>query len=288
MIDNEFFDGFEEPTETAETSVESENTENAVESEGNQQPAESEQVGETANPQETPQRRQYTPEERASYSFRKQLNKQRNKYEGQYNQLQTQYNQLLDRLDRLEHPEKYQPLNRQQFQDDDSYIDAIVQQRFDNMWTQKLEEVQNRYNEQARANEEVTAYRNRANDNVKKLFKTPESEKQYRDAVNIALQNGLGELIDQDKETAKFIMRSDFGPKIVYELATKPELVEEMFADSVTDMDRQFKIRQLEDRIRAEMAPKPQVIGKPGIQQETTRGSIFDSDESVLNFLRTH
>ena len=38
------------------------------------------------------------------------------------------------------------------------------------------------------------------NENVKKLFKTPESEKQYRDAIGIALQNGLGELIDSDKE----------------------------------------------------------------------------------------
>lgn len=289
MIENEFFDGFEEPTENAETSVESENTENAVESEGNQQPAESEQVGETANPQETtPQRRQYTPEERAQYSFRKQLNKQRSKYETQYSQLQDQYNQLLQRLDKLENPEKYQPLNRQQFQDDDSYIDALVQQRFDNMWNTKLQEAQQRYAEQSKQNQEVQAYKTRQDDNVKKLFKTPESEKQYREAIAVALQNGLGDVIDSDKEVAKFIMRSDFGPKILYEMATKPELVEEMFADNVTDMDRQFKIRQMEDRIRSELAPKPQVIGKPGIQQETTRGSIFDSDDSILAYLRTH
>ena len=270
-----------ENTEVETTANVNPETEVAAEDQAPSTSSEENISGEKAN------HREYTPEERAAYSFRRQLAKQRDKYEKNYVP-RDQYEQLLQRIEKLENPEKFRPQTREQFGSDDDYIDYLVQQRFDNMWTQKLEEVQNRYNEQARANEEVTAYRNRANDNVKKLFKTPESEKQYRDAVNVALQNGLGELIDQDKETAKFIMRSDFGPKIVYELATKPELVEEMFADSVTDMDRQFKIRQLEDRIRAELAPKPQVIGKPGIQQETTRGSIFDSDESVLNFLRTH
>lgn len=270
-----------ENTEVETTANVNPETEVAAEDQAPSTSSEENISGEKAN------HREYTPEERAAYSFRRQLAKQRDKYEKNYVP-RDQYEQLLQRIEKLENPEKFRPQTREQFGSDDDYIDYLVQQRFDNMWAQKLEEVQNKYDEQARANEEVTAYRNRANDNVKKLFKTPESEKQYRDAVNIALQNGLGELIDQDKETAKFIMRSDFGPKIVYELATKPELVEEMFADSVTDMDRQFKIRQLEDRIRAELAPKPQVIGKPGIQQETTRGSIFDSDESVLNFLRTH
>lgn len=283
MIDNESLDGSEEQVETAEISTGTEETTGAVENEESQQSSVSEQVGETANP-----KRQYTPEERASYSFRKQLNKQKAKYENQYGQLQNQYNELLERLNRLEHPEQYQPLNRSQFQDDDSYINALVEDRFNQVWNKQLEEAQKRYEERNRQDQEVTTYRNKAEENVKKLFKTPEAEKQYRDAINVALQNGLGEVIDQDKEVSKYIMRSEYGPKLLYELATKPQLVEEMFADNVTDMDRQFRIREMENRIRAEAAPKPPVIGKPGLQQETTRGSIFDSDDSILAYLRTH
>ena len=128
-------------------------------------------------------RKTYSKEEQAAYSFRKQLGKQRAKYENQYGQLQEQYNQLLQRLDKLENPDKYAPLNRGQFQDDDSYIDALVQQRFDNMWNQKLQEYQQRYQEQSRQDQEVQAYKARQDDNVKKLFKTPEAEKQYKDAV---------------------------------------------------------------------------------------------------------
>lgn len=232
--------------------------------------------------------REYTPEERASYSFRKQLNKQKAKYEGQYNNLQAQYNELLERLNRLENPDKYAPLNRGQFQDDDSYIDALVQQRFDNMWNQRLQEAQKRYQEQAQQDQEVQAYKSRQDGNVKKLFKTPEAEKQYREAIGIALQNGLGDLIDSDKEIAQYIMRSDMGPKILYEMAMKPDIVSEMFSDNVTPMDRQFKIRELENNLRASMVTQAPVIGKPGVKSQASAGSIFDSDDSILNYLRTH
>ena len=264
--------------------VENSQTETPAEETAQQTVSEERNVDEKGNPKRT-----YSKEEQAAYSFRKQLGKQRAKYEDQYSQLQQQYTALLERLDRLENPEKYAPLNRGQFQDDDSYIDALVQQRFDNMWNQKLYEAQQRYSEQAKQDQEVQAYKTRQDGNVKKLFKTPEAEQQYRQAIGTALQNGLGELIDSDKDVAQYIMRSDLGPKILYEFATNPKEVEKMFNEGVTEMDRQFMIRDLENRLRSEITkPAMPVIGKPGVQAEAKPGSIFDSDDSILNYLRTH
>ena len=264
--------------------VESSQTETPAEETAQQTVSEERNVDEKGNPKRT-----YSKEEQAAYSFRKQLGKQRAKYEDQYSQLQQQYNALLERLDRLENPDKYAPLNRSQFQDDDSYIDALVQQRFDNMWNQKLYEAKQRYSEQAKQDQEVQAYKSRQDGNVKKLFKTPEAEQQYKQAIGTALQNGLGELIDSDKDVAQYIMRSDLGPKILYEFATNPKEVEKMFNEGVTEMDRQFMIRDLENRLRSEITkPAMPVIGKPGVQAEAKPGSIFDSDDSILNYLRTH
>lgn len=264
--------------------VENSQTETPAEETAQQTVSEERNVDEKGNPKRT-----YSKEEQAAYSFRKQLGKQRAKYEDQYSQLQQQYTALLERLDRLENPEKYAPLNRGQFQDDDSYIDALVQQRFDNMWNQKLYEAKQRYSEQAKQDQEVQAYKSRQDGNVKKLFKTPEAEQQYRQAIGTALQNGLGELIDSDKDVAQYIMRSDLGPKILYEFATNPKEVEKMFNEGVTEMDRQFMIRDLENRLRSEITkPAMPVIGKPGVQAEAKPGSIFDSDDSILNYLRTH
>ena len=264
--------------------VENSQTETPAEETAQQTVSEERNVDEKGNPKRT-----YSKEEQAAYSFRKQLGKQRAKYEDQYSQLQQQYNVLLERLDRLENPDKYAPLNRSQFQDDDSYIDALVQQRFDNMWNQKLYEAKQRYSEQAKQDQEVQAYKTRQDGNVKKLFKTPEAEQQYRQAIGTALQNGLGELIDSDKGVAQYIMRSVLGPKILYEFATNPKEVEKMFNEGVTEMDRQFMIRDLENRLRSEITkPAMPVIGKPGVQAEAKPGSIFDSDDSILNYLRTH
>ena len=264
--------------------VENSQTETPAEETAQQTVSEERNVDEKGNPKRT-----YSKEEQAAYSFRKQLGKQRAKYEDQYSQLQQQYTALLERLDRLENPDKYAPLNRGQFQDDDSYIDALVQQRFDNMWNQKLYEAQQRYSEQAKQDQEVQTYKTRQDGNVKKLFKTPEAEQQYRQAIGTALQNGLGELIDSDKDVAQYIMRSDLGPKILYEFATNPKEVEKMFNEGVTEMDRQFMIRDLENRLRSEITkPAMPVIGKPGVQAEAKPGSIFDSDDSILNYLRTH
>lgn len=264
--------------------VENSQTETPAEETAQQTVSEERNVDEKGNPKRT-----YSKEEQAAYSFRKQLGKQRAKYEDQYSQLQQQYTALLERLDRLENPDKYAPLNRGQFQDDDSYIDALVQQRFDNMWNQKLYEAQQRYSEQAKQDQEVQAYKTRQDGNVKKLFKTPEAEQQYRQAIGTALQNGLGELIDSDRDVAQYIMRSDLGPKILYEFATNPKEVEKMFNEGVTEMDRQFMIRDLENRLRSEITkPAMPVIGKPGVQAEAKPGSIFDSDDSILNYLRTH
>ena len=262
--------------------VENEQVESAAEESAQQT------VSEESNVVEKASHREYTPEERAAYSFRKQLAKQREKYEKNYVP-KDQYEQLLQRIEKLENPEKFQPLNRQQFQDDDSYIDALVQQRFDNMWNTKLQEAQQKYSEQARQEQEVQAYKSRQDENVKKLFKTPEAEKQYRDAIAVALQNGLGELVDSDREIAQYIMRSDLGPKILYEFATNPKEVENLFNDGVTEMDRQFKIRELENRLRSEInKPAMPVVGKPGMGAETKPGRIFDSDDSILAYLRTH
>ena len=264
--------------------VENSQTETPAEETVQQTVSEERNVDEKGNPKRT-----YSKEEQVAYSFRKQLGKQRAKYEDQYSQLQQQYNALLERLDRLENPDKYAPLNRGQFQDDDSYIDALVQQRFDNMWNQKLYEAQQRYSEQAKQDQEVQAYKTRQDGNVKKLFKTPEAEQQYRQTIGTALQNGLGELIDSDRDVAQYIMRSDLGPKILYEFATNPKEVEKMFSEGVTEMDRQFMIRDLENRLRSEITkPAMPVIGKPGVQAEAKPGSIFDSDDSILNYLRTH
>lgn len=224
--------------------------------------------------------------DKATWSFKHQLGKQKKKYESIINGWETKYNDLAARLAKLEQPER--PMTRDQFQTDDEFIDALVEQRFNNTWNAKLEEVQKKYEEQNRQAQEVNSYRTKAEENVKKLYNTPEAEKDYREKIQSALEMGLGDLIDEDKELAQYIIRSEVGPKIMYELATNQDAVRELF-ENTNPMDKQFKIREIESRIKNQMAkPAQPAIGRPGMAAETKPTSIFDDDERLREWLRTH
>lgn len=224
--------------------------------------------------------------DKATWSFKHQLGKQRKKYESQLKDWEAKYNDLAARLAKLEKPET--PMSRDQYQTDDEYIDALVQQRFDNTWNSKLMEAQKQYEEQQRRDAEVNSYRSRAEENVKKLYATPEAQADYREKIQSALDMGLGDLIDEDKDLAQYIIRSDVGPKIMYELATNQDMVKELF-ENTNSMDKQFKIREIESRIKNQMAkPKVAAVGRPGMAAETKPTSLFDDDERLREWLRTH
>ena len=224
--------------------------------------------------------------DKATWSFKHQLGKQRKKYESQLKDWEAKYNDLAARLAKLEKPET--PMSRDQYQTDDEYIDALVQQRFDNTWNSKLMEAQKQYEEQQRRDAEVSNYRSRAEENVKKLYATPEAQADYREKIQSALDMGLGDLIDEDKDLAQYIIRSDVGPKIMYELATNQDMVKELF-ENTNSMDKQFKIREIESRIKNQMAkPKVAAVGRPGMAAETKPTSLFDDDERLREWLRTH
>lgn len=224
--------------------------------------------------------------DKATWSFKHQLGKQRKKYESQLKDWEAKYNDLAARLAKLEKPET--PMSRDQYQTDDEYIDALVQQRFDNTWNSKLMEAQKQYEEQQRRDAEISNYRSRAEENVKKLYATPEAQADYREKIQSALDMGLGDLIDEDKDLAQYIIRSDVGPKIMYELATNQDMVKELF-ENTNSMDKQFKIREIESRIKNQMAkPKVAAVGRPGMAAETKPTSLFDDDERLREWLRTH
>lgn len=225
--------------------------------------------------------------DKATWSFKHQLGKQKKKYENIIQGWETKYNDLAARLEKLENPNGG-ALTRDQFQTDDDFINALVEQRFNDTWNAKLAEVQKQYEAQNKQNEEVNSFRSKAEENVKKLYNTPEAEKDYRDKIASALEMGLGDLIDEDPELAQYIIRSDIGPKIMYELATNQDSVRELF-ENTNSMDKQFKIRELESRIRNQMAkPVTPAVGRPGMAAETKPTSLFDDDERLREWLRTH
>lgn len=232
-------------------------------------------------------KRQYSDLEKAQYSFHKQFSKQKAKYE---KMLADQNKVWEERFDRLEHPEKYKKKTREDFSTDDEFIDHLVKQRFDKLMQEQVSKYETQQ-AQTREQEEVEAsYRDDIQERVKKLFNDEASLNDYHKVVDAALEKGLGKLITAvDPEVSMQIITSEYGPKIFYELAKNPSMVQDWFKEGRSTGYRQFMVSKLEDQFKNAKAPqqqvKPGIIGKPGIGLTKPKTNIFSSDKALLDFL---
>jgi hypothetical protein len=282
-----------EQVETAETSTSVENNNVAPQ-----------QENVTDKGTVTEQKPQYTDLEKAQYSFHKQFSKQKAKYEKQLAERDSQMKELMARLDKLENPAKYAPKTRDQFDNDDDFINDLVDTKVQAILAKRLEEYQKQDEEKQRQNEIETQYKNRVNDAVSKLYPDDASRAKYQETIDSALQDGLGDVLEQDEDLCKYIMLSPVGPKIMFELASNIDSVDSLFGEGTTPISRQFKIREIEAKLMASPAPtavpnnqtpaveqpKPKevkVVGQPGKQVGTaTKDDIFSNDEALIEFLR--
>ena len=240
--------------------------------------------------------------EKATYSFQKQLSKQRSKYE-------KQLSEMAERLQRLENPEKYRPKTRADFNgngEDDAYVNYLVEEKTKALFNAQIAAWQKEKEEEDARNLVDDEYRARAEENIKKLYPTPEAEQNFRNTVREAMDRGLGDLLDQDESLSNYILLSPMGPSIMYKLASSKEAVAKLFEGARSSMDLQFRIRDLEREIieenksksaqpntapsaqnQTQQALKPvKPIGKPGISRSEKK-DIFSDDKAMINFLRS-
>lgn len=235
-------------------------------------------------------KKQYSDLQKAQFSFHKQFSRQKQRYEAQLAERQRQFEELQARLDRLENPDKYRAKTRNDFSTDDEYIDHIVAQRFNKMMNEQMAAYNKQMSVQREQEEVENGYREAAQERVNKLYPDETSRAKYQKAIDDALEKGLGDLLDSDAKLAKYIIDSDYGPKILYELATNVNEVKNLF-ERGDEMDRQFKIRELEQRLKTQATQTQTVsrpvIGKPGSGTNTVNKSIYASTKSLLDFINS-
>lgn len=229
---------------------------------------------------------QYSDLEKAEYSFKKQLGKQKQKYESILADQKKAFASLQERLEKLENPDKYKEKFRENFKTDDEYIDYIVQQRMNKILDERDEKAMKDREQEAREEEA----REFIDKNIDSCFTTDEAKTDYYNTVKKAFDEGLEELMDKEKYCSEYIMRSPNGPRILYELAKDKEKVRQVYSQS-DPMSRLFELKMIE----RELLAKPQVekqnpnlqkaIGKPGMSKETTT-DIFSNKEDLKRFIR--
>ncbi len=245
-------------------------------------------------------RNQYSDLEKAQYSFHKQFARQKAKHDREIADLRKEFEKrLADELDKRDHPEKYRPKTRADFQYDDEYVDYLTEQRVNKVLDERVAAYQKEQERIAAQNEADEEYKQIVNESVKRIYNTPEAENDWRTKVGDAMQKGLGKMLDSDEDLSNFILTSPIGPKIMYELATNKKAVQDLFVMGTLPNgkviprsagDRMRKIEQLAEKLETVInnnkAPiQPQkALGKPGITKEVKK-DIWNDSKALLDMM---
>lgn len=240
---------------------------------------------------------QYSHEEQMTYSFKRQLAKQRSKHEQEIANLRAEFDKrLAEEIDKVKNPAKYAPKTRKDFEYDDDYVKYLANEQVNAALEAKIAEYQKQQEEEQRQAQVDAEYRNMLDQSVKSIYNTPEAEADWRAKVGEGMKAGLGSLIDSDQDLSNYIIFSPIGPKIMYELATNKKAVQDIFTIGTTPdgraiprspSDRMRKIEELAERlsrtdINNRQPAKP--IGKPGINKEVKK-DIFSDPKALLDMM---
>ena len=202
---------------------------------------------------------QYTDLEKAQYSFKRQLAKQRSKHEHEIANLRAEFDKrLAEEIDKVKNPAKYAPKTRKDFEYDDDYVKYLANEQVNAALEAKIAEYAKQQEEEQRQAQVDAEYRSMLDQSVKSIYNTPEAEAEWRAKVGEGMKAGLGSLIDSDQDLSNYIIFSPIGPKIMYELATNKKAVQDIFTIGMTPDgraiprspgDRMRKMEELAERL---------------------------------------
>ena len=248
------------------------------------------------NPAPTPvNKSELTDLDRATYSFRRQLSKQKSKYEAQISDLEA-------RLKKLETPapeRKY----RDAFKTDDEYIGYLTEEKVNALMEAKMSEMQKNFEEQQERIRQSQEHDREIEEGINSWF--PDDKRyEYQRAVEDAFGKGLSDLLEQEKNVLEYLHQTPNSSRILYEMATNPEVVQNIF-NQRNPLFRLLAVRDLENKLVSEkdsfMKPAPtpapatapatpapvnnylaKPIGRPGAENKTLHDIIMGGDDSKL------
>ena len=240
----------------------------------------------------------YSDLEKAQYSFRKQFARQRSKYEQEIANFRSEFEQkLTDEIDKVKNPAKYAPKTRKDFEFDDDYVSYLTEERVNAALEERMLEFQRQQEIEQNQYQIESEYKNVLAQSLKSNYTTPEQQEEWRSKVTEGINKGLGDLIDSDHDLSQYIILSPVGPKIIYELATNPKAVQDIFTIGTTPSgkvlersatDKMRKIEELADRLQRNNNNRTtsniRPIGKPGITKNVKK-DIFDDKKALLEMM---
>lgn len=298
----------EQPTETTEEKPE----EKPEEPEQPEKPAEQpeEKPEDKGEPEPKPKKEiPDDPMKRAEYSFRRQLEKNNKKHADELAARDKENAELKARLAEIE--KKLDPNNapktRDQFPNDDEFIDYLTQRKVDAILAKRDAEAKKKADADAETQRKQKEIDDEASEqqrvwleNIHAAFNDEKREQEFLAKVQYSSQRGLGQILDSCPAAADFLMNHPHGPRVMEKVLNDQQTFRDVFGDGsrrVSQLDVYYALRRVDERMDdAPAAPatsaaptKPTMphLGKPGKQAGGgVKPDIYSDPDEMRAFVR--
>lgn len=297
-----------EPVETDQTESPAEE-EPSVEpvASSTEQESVSEHVEETEQPEPTEKPKKdlsgLTKEEKAAFAFKRQLEKQRHKYESEISKMTDKFSAIQKDIESLKSAQpKEQQKTRADFETDDEYIRYLSKQSLDDVLAEQKKQTADEEARKALEAEEAKRQQeetDRFTANCAKVFNDEAQYAQFAKKVNKGLSNGLGELLDQFQTVRDYLFQNPNGPRVLNAMLSDREAFVRVMSRAANPIEATIEMHEMAKELMTDPAPAapapvpaPQQqhlmpsIGKPGKGSAGAAPDVFSSDESILKFIR--
>lgn len=254
----------------------------------------------------------------AEHAFKRQLGKQRQKYEEQIKTLTEGFNKQIEdlkgQIGKLKPEEKEK--TREDFATDDEYINYLVDKKVGTILSGRdaaakkaADEEAAKRKEQEEADAEVQERRAAFDANVDEAFGHDQARHAtFNKRLAYCMDRGLGEILDKVPIASNFLMNHPRGPLVFEKILSDKDTFARAFNERMLDpMDIYYELRKIDEELKVAAAQpnnqgnppanqgQPPVnrtphMGRPGRQGGNDAGEpdIFSDNQAMLHYLRSH
>lgn len=239
------------------------------------------------------------------YSLKRQLGKQKDRYENKLTEWDKKFGAFQEEFNSFKNPEK--ELNPEDFATYGEYAKAVVEKEVERRWADKEKSMREEYENYQKQYEQDMKHRSELDKGINKWYPDEASRTAWHDTVSKAYEDGLEDLLNQEKNIVEYLHQTPNYPLILEHFATHKDQVEQICMLG-SPLMRILAVHDLENKLVAERSaknvtpapaptnvtpvpsptetPKPvnnlaRPVGKPGNMTEA-EPDIFGGDHSAL------
>lgn len=239
------------------------------------------------------------------HSFKRQIAKNNDKWNKRFADYDKEFGSFKEQFSKWANPEK--ELNPEDFATYGEYAKAVVEKEVERRWADKEKSMREEYENYQKQYEQDMKHRSELDKGINKWYPDEASRTAWHDTVSKAYEDGLEDLLNQEKNIVEYLHQTPNYPLILEHFATHKDQVEQICMLG-SPLMRILAVHDLENKLVAERSaknvatapaptnvtptqapvetPKPvnnlaRAVGKPGNGTEA-EPDIFGGDHSAL------